>query len=537
MSIRVTGMSSGLDTDAMVKELVNAYEKQGEKYTKARTLTEWKQEAWTTLNTKVKSFYSKYVDTMKYSNMYNKKATTVSDSTKASVIASGTAVNGTQTLEVNHLAKAGYLTSGQLTTDTKGQAITSSTKLSDILGKEIGENTEIKINLGTGDGEFFDAGAATVKTITVNSDTTIGDFVNSLNSLTASSNPIKASFDEKNGRIFINSNTTGLESNFNFEGNEVSDADGSGILAGDILNALKLTGTVNTTGASKIQGSDAQIKLNGAIFTSSSNTFSINGLTINAKAETQTGEVVSLVTDTDVDGIYNSITKMFKEYNSLINELDKLYNAKNVSAGKNKYEPLTDEEKEAMSDDEIEKWESKIKESLLSRDSDIDTLASAMKNSMLKCFDVVVNGETKSYSLSSFGISTMGYFEAADNEKNAFYIDGNPDDEYSSSKEDKLKAMISANPEAVSGFFTQLFSGLYDEMNKIQSRTDNYTSFGSFYSDKKIQADYIEQNKQVTKWEDYVAEIEEKYYKQFTAMESAMAGLQQQQTYLSQLFS
>ena len=30
MSIRLTGMNSGLDTDSMVKELVNAYEKQGQ---------------------------------------------------------------------------------------------------------------------------------------------------------------------------------------------------------------------------------------------------------------------------------------------------------------------------------------------------------------------------------------------------------------------------------------------------------------------------------------------------------------------------
>ena len=56
--IRITGMNSGLDTDAMVRELVNAYEKQGEKYSKAKTKTEWKQEAWMTLNGKIKNFFS-----------------------------------------------------------------------------------------------------------------------------------------------------------------------------------------------------------------------------------------------------------------------------------------------------------------------------------------------------------------------------------------------------------------------------------------------------------------------------------------------
>ena len=108
--IRITGMNSGLDTDSMVKELVNAYEKQGEKYTKAKTKTEWKQEAWNTLNGKIKNFFTKQVDKMKFSSAYSKKKTTVSDSSKASVIASNSAVNGTQTLKINKLAKAGYLT-------------------------------------------------------------------------------------------------------------------------------------------------------------------------------------------------------------------------------------------------------------------------------------------------------------------------------------------------------------------------------------------------------------------------------------------
>ena len=113
--IRITGMNSGLDTDSMVKELVNAYEKQGEKYTKAKTKTEWKQEAWTNLNNKIKNFFTKQASNMRFSSSYSKKKTTVSDSSKASVIAGNSAVNGTQTLEVKELAKSAYLTSGEIT--------------------------------------------------------------------------------------------------------------------------------------------------------------------------------------------------------------------------------------------------------------------------------------------------------------------------------------------------------------------------------------------------------------------------------------
>ena len=55
MSIRVTGMNSGMDTDAMVKELVSAYQKKGDKTVKEKTKLEWKQEIWTDLNKKIKS--------------------------------------------------------------------------------------------------------------------------------------------------------------------------------------------------------------------------------------------------------------------------------------------------------------------------------------------------------------------------------------------------------------------------------------------------------------------------------------------------
>lgn len=519
MSIRISGISSGLDTDSMVKDLVNAYEKQGQKYTKAQTKTEWKQEAWKSLNTKIKNFYTKYVDTMKYSTAYNKKNTTVSDSSKATVIAGDNAVKGSQKLQINNLATSGYLTSGKL------EGVTASTKISDIVGKSIDEGTQIRINLGVSDTQS--ATGSNVKTITINNDTTLEQFANSINSIDG----ITASFDEKNGRFFISSDDTGLSNNFNFFGNgSIKNANNDSI---DILSSLKLTGT----DAKKIQGDDARITLNDAEFTSSTNSFSINGLTITAKAETADNEELNVVTDVDVDGIYNNIKKLFNEYNSLINELDKLYNAKDVSTGKNKYEPLTDEEKEAMTDDEIEKWEQKIKDSLLSKDSDVNSVATAMRSSMLKTFNITVNGETKTYSLSSFGIETMSYFEAAENEKNAYHINGNEDDEYSSTKTDRLKSMIASNPDAVSGFFTQLFNGMYQEMNKIQSRSDNYTSYGSFYSDKKLQSDYETQTKQVTKWEDYVADIEQRYYKQFTAMESSLSELQSQQSYLSQLFS
>ncbi len=508
--IRITGMNSGLDTDSMVRELVNAYEKQGEKYSKAKTKTEWKQEAWNTLNNKIKTFFSKSVNSMRFSTAYSKKKTTVSDSTKASIVTSEGAVNGNQTLKITALAKTAYLTGAEIK-DKNGDAVTKDTTLADL--GYTGGDTTLRIGKGAkNEGGGYDSYVE--PDIEISGSTTIAEFTKQI-----SAAGYNASFDEANGRFFISSKESGEKNDFGFV-TTGSDSESVESLLG--LNVTNADG-----GAYKIDGSDAAIELNGAKFKSATNTFSINGLTITAKAETS--EAVSLVTDTDYDEIYDNVKNFFKEYNSLMNEMDKLFNAKSSKG----FEPLTAEEKDAMTDDEIEKWETKIKDSLLRGDSEIDTIASAMRNAMLSTVEV----DGTKYSLSSFGINTLSYFLAPDNEKNAYHIDGNPDDPDSSGNEDKLRAMIASNPSATAEFFQTLTNNLYEAMNKISSTSDNYKSYGNFFSDKKLQKELDDQGKQVTKWEEYVAKQEDKYYRQFTAMESAMSSLNSQQSYISQLFA
>lgn len=104
----------------------------------------------------------------------------------------------------------------------------------------------------------------------------------------------------------------------------------------------------------------------------------------------------------------------------MINEITSLYNADSAKG----YDPLTDEEKDAMSDTEVEKWEQKIKDSLLRRDDSLEAVMNAMTSSMSK--GVEVNGKT--YYLSNFGIKTLGYLNAPENQQNAYHIDGDSDD-------------------------------------------------------------------------------------------------------------
>ncbi len=299
---------------------------------------------------------------------------------------------------------------------------------------------------------------------------------------------------------------------------------------------LYLQGASST--AVRVTGQDAVIELNGAEFRSSSNTFSINGLTITATGLSNVigtdaegkpvYEQAQITTQNDVNGIYDMIKKVIKQYNELIKEIDTLYNA----ASAKDYEPLTSEEKSAMSDDEIEKWEEKIKSALLRHDSELGSVRSMLKESVTSSF--TIGG--KKFSLADFGIFTQDYFSAGDNERSMLHIDGDSEDEVSSGNKDLLRKMISSDPETVSKFFNQFANSLYDKMRDASSTLKGVRSYGNFYSDKVLTSQYDDYKSKIKKQEDKVAKLEDKYYKMFSTMETAMAKINSTSSYISSMF-
>lgn len=300
--------------------------------------------------------------------------------------------------------------------------------------------------------------------------------------------------------------------------------------ADQIMNAKSIvdsnySGIPVNADATRVDAQDAKIKLNNADFTSSSNVFNINGITIKALAETT--EELTISTDTDTQGLYDKIKDFLSEYNSIINELTSLYNADSAKG----YEPLTDDEKDEMSDSEIEKWETKIKDALLRNDSTIGGVMNAMTSAMMQSY--TVNGKT--YSLSSFGIHTMGYLNSAKNENYAYHIDGDEDDSITSGNTDKLLDMITNNPEDVEEFMKQLTSGLYTALdNKMKSTT--LSSAYTIYNDKQMTKEYSSYTTQIKAWETKIEELENRYYKQFSNMEKQLAKMQSSTSSLTSLF-
>ena len=628
--VRMTGLASGMDTQSLISQLSEAYQKKVDNAKKSQTKAEWKKAAWSDLNTKLTNFYKGALSTFKTTGTY--KAKSVSGELSGIKISAGNnAVNGNHKVKVTGTASAQMWTGKQINkntvTSTSYTAAGGDVKLSELTDADgnkllnslngaqfqvtnagvesLGEPKTITLDLaslgedatvddltsevnrqleGTGLTAAYDNGKFTFTNS--NSDETIikamnsgakafgisddkgllidgheegkepakasGDAFAYVETKTAgaavkgstkvsdlmganwngsssikindkeiaidknmtlaqlakemASKGINASFDEGQGRFYLSSTNTGSANAFT--------------VTSDDANLISSLGLDLADGdPAKIAATNATIEYNGVEYSSNTNNFNINGLSFDVSAK---GEEMQFTVGNDVDGIYNKVKDFLKEYNSLLKEMNTLYGAQS-SRG---YEPLTSEEKDAMTEDEVKEWEKKIKDSLLRRDDRLSAYTSNFRSIMNKSVEV----DGKRYSLSSFGINTGEW-----SEKGLLHLDGDADDSTTSGNEDKLKAAIAANPEAVTKTLAGLGNELYNYLMKAQKKTTTSSS-QTFYDDLTLDADIKTQKENVKKQQEKMNAEEDKYYSQFSKMESAMAKLQSQQTYLSGLF-
>ncbi|MCI8306457.1 MAG: flagellar filament capping protein FliD [Lachnospiraceae bacterium] len=586
MGIRMTGLSSGLDTESIVSELMKAKSMKKTKIEHKKTKLEWTEEKWKDLNTKLYALYTDKVSNMRLTAAYNTKKVSVSDSSVVGVSAKSNATNGSYSLQINSIATANSVTTAklQLADGVEGSKVTSKTKISELMNGEDLVGKEISIAYK---GKSVSLG--------VDENTTVGDYVNRLKAV-----GISASFDESQQRMFIMSGTSGEDSNFTINvvsGLEdgarmdlryaVADYDALTVEEKDTIDALiynvknseqgsekykksveelkamasasgrstneeidnlvnayrestKITDdsyklaalgmtsivdgeAVGTTpaGMAVIKGTDSEIVLNGATLKGSDTTMNVNGLTIDLKGRTN-GSTVSFSVSNDVDAVYDSIKSFITEYNSILDEMNKLYHAKSARG----YDPLTDEEKEAMTENQIELWEGKIKDSLLRSDTTLGGIIEAMKGAMMSSVEI----DGKKYSLSSLGIMTSSDYT----EYGKLHIYGDKEDSTYADKTDKLRALLESDPDFVTKIMTGVTGKLHEEMQKKMSKT-SLSSALTFYNDKQFEKQKTDYDKSIAQWDKRLKEIEDKYYKQFTAMEKAMAQMQSSQSSLASM--
>ena len=694
MPIRMTGLTSGLDTESIVNQLMSAQRTKQTKVENKKQKLEWKQEIWKGLNTKIYGFYKDSLSKMKYSSNYSTKKASVSDSTKLTATAGTKAAAGSYKVEINKIASAQYVTSGKLSyKDSSGNTntATTSTKLSD-LGMSSG--TVLKLEVG-------DKSSA----LEVKDDTTIKDFVDF-----CSNAGLNATFDEKQQRFFLSSKDSGEENSFKLSANgyssdgqtivnnlndavgltnltsdqkktynsivygaiasnkeissddittlqtlakssadaeanskatvfyrakleknyTLSDEDAkaiedkynandtltnedkataiqkekdekkkadidkqmatdeskaaitklveSGITAQNVSDAglddasqytfeskterdnvakeavnnavtaynkvaskgitstnsaLAALGLQNVDGSAVsessnplgmvvTEASDTKIVYNGATLTSNNTSIEVAGVTLNLLGTTAAGETVNVTVSNDTSAVYDNIKEFITEYNSILKTMNTYYGAASASS----YEVLTDDQKKAMSDDEVDKWNTKIKDSLLRRDSTLSSLISTLKTDMM---GTVTASNGKTYSLANLGITTSSknYSEGG-----LLHIKGDEDDDEFADSTNTLMQMLEEDPDTVKEVLSGLASNLYDSLNKKMGTT-TLSSALTFYNDKEMASQLSDYKKEISNWESKLSDMEEKYYSQFSAMETALAKIQSQQNTLS----
>ena len=400
--------------------------------------------------------------------------------------------------------EVGYET-GDADSNTMSAGFTAKVK-QDFTSTDISTSTKLA-DLGIKVGTTFSVNG---KDFVVDDKSTINDFTTALSKM-----GVSASFDASHGRFYLNASKTGAANDFNITSSDSS-----------ALEALGLGSK-----AEKVDARDAIIYYNNVKYTSDSNTLTVNGLTITAKAKTDS--VVNVEVAADVDSAYNTIKNFIKSYNELIDEMNKYYNEKDAG-----YDALTEDERSKLSDTQIEKWEEKAKQGLLRRDSTLQTLLSGMRTTLNQGVQVTMaDGSTKTMTLASLGIVTGDYTE-----NGKLHILGDEDDDQYSSETNTLKNLLESGSDIVgqviggttstSGVGTQM----YDYLRKSMTRIEGVRSTQTFYNDKTLDSEIDDYDDDIDKWDEKLQNLEDKYYDQFSKMESAMAKLQSQQSYLSSLF-
>ncbi|OPY58775.1 MAG: Flagellar hook-associated protein 2 [Pelotomaculum sp. PtaU1.Bin035] len=361
------------------------------------------------------------------------------------------------------------------------------------------------------------------KAIALDSGTnTMNDLVNAINTSGAG---VTANFDTVQNKLFI-TNGNGVSGNIDIA-TDVAGTDPQGLFA-----ALKLSSNpgFNLSTASVVpdastlvaKGVDAKIILNGVSLTEAGNQFTISGVNYTLTG-TSSSQTVNVSVANDTDAVYNSIKSFVDLYNTTIDKV----NSKISEERYKDYLPLTDDQRAQLTTDQQKQWEDKAKSGLLRNDS----LLSGIVNNMRSTLYSIVGGVDTNYnSLSDIGITTGDY-----SEKGKLYIN-----------EQKLKDAIAANPQSVMDLFSKSSSvtgekglavRLYDDLtggiNQIINKAGSENSY-SMVDNSVLGQKITDYNKQILDWDSRLQDMENRYYTQYSAMETALSKMNQQSAWLTQ---
>ncbi|MGX9133381.1 flagellar hook-associated protein 2 [Rummeliibacillus sp. JY-2-4R] len=486
---RITGLASGIDTESMVEKLMKAESAPMEKLQQQKQQYEWQRDAYRDVNTKLSTFSTTLFDQYALQGNFSSKTVSVSDINKVSVTASSNASGTLNIQSVSQLATVASITS-TLTGYTSN--------LSTLKDLGITNDGSVTLNVIQSDGSIKET------TIDYKANDTLDTFMKNLNNSGAGITALEA-----NGNMSLTANATG-----SIAGGAIAVKSDTNSTSG----VFQKMGFLTDSSGEIANGQNAKYTVNGLDMESTSNTFTISGYSVTLKNQLDaTASPITISSSTNVDAMVDKIKDFIKTYNDLITSLnDKVNEAKYKD-----YPPLTDAQKSQMSEDQITKWEEKAKSGSLRSDSIVRNALSNLRGTLYKTVDGV---DGKYNALYTIGVTTT-----------SSYTDGGK----LQIDETKLREALNSDPDSVMKLFTQSKTGVVaqmrtiaqDTVKTIEARAGKASSVDNTYT---LGKQLVDINGKISDWKDRLKDIENRYFKQFSAMEDAIQKANSQASYFSQ---
>lgn len=543
-TMRFGGLASGIDTDSMIQDMMRIEQIKVDRIKQDKQVVEWRRDAYREITNKLRAFKDEFFDITKPSNYmlspntYKNYKTVVSGNENAlSISTNADAMPGVYKVEVEQLAET-----AKITGDRQFKDINLNTRLSDL--EYIGNGTAEKYD--------FSNKGLTIRindaSIEITEDMTLRQLINEINNNKDAN--ARLSYSSITGRFVLQSKDTGKNAKCDIS--IIEEDDDGNLVRQKNDNFLSFLGIVSDE---IVEGKDAKIKINinnerdedGTLkyheVESSANTFTKDGITFNLYDVTADGEITTLNITEDIDASFGKIKNFVDSYNQLIEEI----NTKLVEKQYNDFPPLTDEQREAMSEKDIELWEEKAMSGLLRNDSVLQKLVYDMRSALNDGVEGV------NIRLSDIGITTGKWYEHG-----KLYID-----------EQKLKKALSEHPDKVIELFVKTDGSSYSPDMDAGQRIERYRNVGLIRRISDILDDNIrttrnknnkkgllleragiagdttefqnvmndqirELDKRIDRMTEMLIRKEESYWRQFTAMEKAIQNMSAQSAWLAQ---
>ena len=320
-----------------------------------------------------------------------------------------------------------------------------------------------------------------------------------------------------------------LTNSFTLESKEFGGAGKVEVGDTSLGRSLGLVDDNGTVGAS--EGQNAIFEINGQEVYLNDNTYTLDGNTFTFNDNMTIGETYTVNIAKDSTTVKDALKKFVESYNKLI---DDVYGYIGKSPAKdddgNTYEPLTDAEKEEMSEDEITKWEEKAKQGVLYNDSTVSTVMSQMRSAL---YTSVTLDDGSKFGIYNLGIKTSSEWS----EHGKLQIDENAFDKAFENNEDAIIKLFTDSDTGMMKKLNSVIDGAVKSSGAANTRGTLVRKAGkadsSVTTDSTIYKEMVKMQDRLKELQDRYDTKEEYWWKVFTNMETAMADLNSQTSYIS----